>query len=180
MSRLRSNSGACSSYRIPISARRVAGAFPVAPACRVARRATPECNLRDAQLAVAHQPQAHPAQVMDGIALASQFTVRAAQRLSPPVAEAGSVRRPPVQVDRAVMEAMRAGADRRSASARRSSSSGATRRVIRRRGVPLAEALAGQPAAAAAAEQLMRPGPAPATPAGVVDTRVGDTAKDRI
>jgi len=181
MFRSRSNSGACSSYRIPISARRVVGASPAA---------VPECNLREPQPARVHQPPAHRVPVMDGIALANRFTVRAAQRLSPPVAAAGSVPRPPVQADRpvhrdrAAMEAMQAGADKRFASARRSSSSAATRRVIRRRAVPPAEAPAGQPIAARplgapAAEQPMRAA-APAMPAGVVDTQVGGTAKDRI
>jgi len=159
----------------------------------VARPAVQEWNLREPQLAAVHRRRAHPDQVMDGIALASRFTALVAQRLSRPVVAAGSVRRPRVRVDRlagrdrAVMEAMRAEADKRFASARPSSSSAAIRQVIRRRGVRRAEAPAGQRAAArplgapaAAAEQPMRAVAAPAMPAGVVATQVGDTAKGAV
>jgi hypothetical protein len=190
MFRSRSNSEACSSYRIPISARRAAVSRG-APIYRVARPVVPERNLQEPQLAAVHRREAHPVPVMDGIALASRFTAPVAQRLSPPVVAAGSVRRPPVQPDRpadrgrAVMEATEAEADKRFASARRLSSSGVIRPAIRRRGVQRAEAPSGRPIAArplgaAVAEQPMRAVAAAAMPAGVVGTQVGDTAKDRL
>lgn len=139
MSPSASNSGACSSSLIRISA--------------VGRPAAPGCSLR---------AEVRPAPSMAGITLASPSTARAERRDPPPSMAAGSARK--LRGRQAALAPATAAipADKPFASARPSSSS----EVIRRRAVPPAEAgrrgvaapepphgapAAGQPTAAAAA-----------------------------
>jgi hypothetical protein len=183
MCRSRSNNGACSSYRIPISAPRI-------PACRAGRPAIPECHPRAAQLqpAPARLVQAQLVRVTDGIALESRFTEPVAARRRLRVLGGNDRRLHVPAVDRQVeqehgaSEAIQAAADKRFGSVRRLCNS--VRPAIRLPVVvPATEAAraAAAPAlprgaAAVAVEQLMPAAAAEATRVAV-GTEAADTAK---
>ena len=156
-----SSSGACSSSRIRISARR-AGPSEI-----------PERNPRAV-------PVLRLIQHMDGIILASRFTAPAEpHNRRRRVASNAPKRRGHHSAARvrAATEAIQA--DKRSALARPSSSSGAIRPVTsRRRGVPLAaEAAAGRLRAAAA--EPAAPAAEPPMRAAAAGTEAADTAEYR-